>query len=214
MLHGCAGPLFFALTVAMAVLTSRRWLKSTSVRASADVANPLQTSSAFGHIRRLAIVTCILAYLQIVLGAVLRHVPVDSEPMTFMNAVKFHLFLAAVLAFHVLLLTWLVLRHARGSRPLAGLAPTLCGLLVVQILLGMSTWLVKYAVPAWAAGWLSMHRLPVQDGGWLQTHIVTAHVAFGSLILAASIALALYAQRLLSSPAEQTVRLSKLEAVR
>ena len=31
----------------------------------------------------LATVTAVLAYLQIVLGAVLRHVPVDAQPATF-----------------------------------------------------------------------------------------------------------------------------------
>ena len=54
-----------------------------------------------GHVRRLAVVTCVLAYLQIVLGAVLRHVPVDGEPATFALAVRFHLFLAAVLSLHI-----------------------------------------------------------------------------------------------------------------
>ena len=36
----------------------------------------------------------------IVLGAVLRHVPIDSQPGTFVLAVKFHLFLAGVLTLH------------------------------------------------------------------------------------------------------------------
>ena len=54
----------------------------------------------------LAVATCVLVYLQLVLGAVLRHVPVDSQPAAFMHAVRFHLFLAGVLVLHVLLLTW------------------------------------------------------------------------------------------------------------
>ena len=57
--------------------------------------NASRMAQPVGLIRRLAVVTCILVYLQIVLGAVLRHVPVDAEPATFVLAVRFHLFLAA-----------------------------------------------------------------------------------------------------------------------
>ena len=55
----------------------------------------------------LATVTAVLAYLQIVLGAVLRHVPVDAQPAAFLLAVKFHLFLAAVLTLHIVLARWI-----------------------------------------------------------------------------------------------------------
>jgi cytochrome c oxidase assembly protein subunit 15 len=87
MLHGCTGPLFFAVTIAMVVFTSTRW------RSAHDSLSIVRA----GHIRRLAVVTCILVYLQILLGAVVRHVPVAAEPATFVHAVRFHLFLAAIL---------------------------------------------------------------------------------------------------------------------
>jgi cytochrome c oxidase assembly protein subunit 15 len=216
MLHGCTGPLFFALTVAMVVVTSRRWLRRDGdVR---PVNQPDISTPAAGHIRHLAVATCVFAYLQILVGAVLRHVPIDSEPATFMHAVKFHLFLAAILALHILLLTWLVLRHARRTGPLAKLAATLCALLVVQILLGIGTWLAKYAVPAWAANLVPAMPHAIHADGWLQTHIVTAHVAVGSLILATSVAIGLDALRWLSSfgAEDRPARFqsAKLEAVR
>lgn len=203
MLHGCTGPLFFALTVAMAVFTSRRW--------QSDV--PEVRVASAGNIRRLAIVTAVLAYLQIVLGAVLRHVPVDAQPSTFMLAVKSHLFLAAVLTIHVVVLAALVLLRARGIKPLGGLAAALLALILVQIGLGAGTWIVKYSVPAWAAGWIGSLRIAVQEGGAMQTHTITSHVAVGSLILGTCVALALYAQRFLadSTPAAQVVR-GRLEA--
>jgi cytochrome c oxidase assembly protein subunit 15 len=161
----------------------------------------------------LAIVTCILVYLQIVLGAVLRHVPIAAEPTTFAVAVRFHLILAAVLTFHVAMLAYLVLRRARNVRPLAGLAATLVGLLLLQLALGAGTWIVKYAIPAWAAAWLPPMTAAIQDGGALQTHIITAHVAVGSLLLATALALALYAHRLLAAPAAiRSVGLRPVEA--
>jgi len=191
MLHGCTGPLFFALTVAMVVFTSKNWQNDAA---------PLSGPAA-GHVRRLAVATCILVYLQLVFGAVLRHVPVDSEPGAFLLAVRFHLFLAGVLVLHVLLVAWSVIRHFRAVRPLFRLVLALCGLITVQLLLGAGTWIVKFAVPAWAAPWSPLPEFTIQADGWLQTHIVTAHVAVGSLLLATSVALTLMALRTLATTA-------------
>jgi cytochrome c oxidase assembly protein subunit 15 len=78
----------------------------------------------------------------------------------------------------------------------------LAALILTQLALGAGTWIVKFAVPAWASSIISTGAVAVQDGGWLQTHIITAHVAVGSLLLATSLALALYAGRLLPSAVE------------
>jgi cytochrome c oxidase assembly protein subunit 15 len=191
MLHGCTGPLFFALTVAMAVFTSKIWARGADESANSSPASSLA--------RWLAVATCVLIYLQLVFGAVLRHVPVDSEPGAFMLAVRFHLFLAGVLTLHVVLLSGLVIGNFRGVRPLFRLILALCGLMAVQLLLGGATWIVKFAVPAWAAPWLPFAPFAIQADGWLQTNIITAHVAVGSLLLGTSAALALMAWRLLSA---------------
>jgi heme a synthase len=193
MLHGCTGPLFFGLSVALACVTSPRWRNATMM-------DPVTS----GPIRSLAVVTCILIYLQIVLGAVLRHVPVATEPATFATAVRFHLFLAAVLSIHIVLLVVAVFQRARHIQPLGGLAWTLAALLLAQLTLGAGTWIVKFAVPTWAPHWISLGDAAVQDGGWLQTHVITAHVAVGSLLLVTSLALALFALR--SLPARSTTR--------
>jgi cytochrome c oxidase assembly protein subunit 15 len=190
MLHGCTGPLFFGLTVAMTVFTSPRWQAS-------DVSG---MSAGRGQVCILAVVTCILAYLQILLGALMRHMPVATDPITFMTAVRFHLFLAAILSLHIVVLVWSVVRHARHIHPLGGLACILAGLLTLQLALGGGTWMVRFAAPAWVPQWATLSREAVQDGGWLQTHVITAHVAVGSLLFVTSLALALYACRFLSLP--------------
>jgi cytochrome c oxidase assembly protein subunit 15 len=187
MFHGTTGPLFFALTVAIAVFTSSRWQRAAQ--------NILQR-----QIPLLAVVTCFLIYLQIVLGAVLRHVPVDSEPAAFAVAARFHLVMAAIVSLHVLALVWLVWLRGRGVQPLGGLAVTLTGLLGLQLLLGASTWIIKFAAPSWAPSWVAPARAAIQEGGWWQTHVITSHVAAGSLMLATSLALALYAVRLFAMP--------------
>lgn len=202
MLHGCTGPMFFALTVAIVVFTSRSWTKPTFA--------PISSAA---NIRWLSIATAVLAYLQIMLGAVLRHVPVDAEPMTFILAVKSHLGLAGVLALHILALAALLQIRARHIQPLNWLSIALAGLLLLQTVLGASTWVVKFAVPAWATTWISPQSVAVQEGGWAQTHVITAHVAVGSLILGTSVALALYCQRLLvEAPAPNGVAHRKLGA--
>jgi heme a synthase len=194
MLHGMTGPLFFGLTVALAIITSQTWRFGAAAEAES-------ISNGSASIRAVATVTAMLAYLQIVLGAVLRHVPVDTQPAAFLLAVKFHLFLAAVLTLHVILLACLVVSRARYFRPLGRLAAMLIGLVVLQLALGAGTWIVKYSVPSWASGWVSNSGAVIRDGGWMQTHIITAHVATGSALLGTTIALALFAHRLLSGHA-------------
>jgi cytochrome c oxidase assembly protein subunit 15 len=199
MLHGCTGPLFFAITVAMIVFTSAAWQSGA----------PPLASPAAGHVQRLAVATAILVYLQLVFGAVLRHVPVVSEPGAFLLAVRFHLLLAGVLVLHVMLITWSVVRHFRAERSLVRLALALCGLITLQVLLGMGTWVVKYAVPYWAAAWWPFPEFTIQAGSWLQTHVITAHVAVGSLLLGTSVALALTAMRRLATAAAPLARPAK-----
>lgn len=202
MLHGCTGPMFFAMTVAIVVFTSLSW-KQTVPPAVSGAAN----------IRWLSVATAVLAYLQIMLGAVLRHVPVDAEPMTFILAVKSHLVMAGVLAIHILALGALIQFRVRHVRPLNRLSIVLVGLVLVQVVLGASTWIVKFAVPVWATTWISPQAVAVQEGGWAQTHVITAHVAVGSLILGTAVALALYCQRLLvDAPASQAATHRKLGA--
>lgn len=191
MLHGCTGPLFFALTVAMVVFTSKNWARGADSSPSGVPASSL--------VRWLAVATCVLVYLQLVFGAVLRHVPVDSEPSTFLLAVRFHLFMAGMLTLHVVLLSWVVVRNFRTVRPLNRLVLALCGLITLQLLLGAATWIVKFAVPTWAAPWLPEINTAIQADGWLQTNVITAHVAIGSLILGTAVAIVLTAWRFLGA---------------
>jgi cytochrome c oxidase assembly protein subunit 15 len=182
MIHGITGPLFFAVTIVLAVCTSRRWRIETESELTGQPAG----------VARLAIATCILVYLQMMLGAVLRHVPVAAQPETFALAVKLHLTMAGLVSLHIVALVWMILK---SDRKLAWHAVALFGILVSQLLLGAGTWIVKYAVPPWAEPYLPFQRGAIIDGSWLQTHIVTAHMALGSALLAIALSLALVAAR-------------------
>ncbi len=176
MLHGCTGPVFFALCVAMAVVTSRRWMERER-QAVSPVA------------RRLALLagaTALVAYLQLAVGAQLRHVPVTAAANVFQAAVHLHLLLAAVVLFHA---AWLALASQRSERNLWTARPArwLFGLVVLQLCLGAATWLVKYGAPLWARRLSGEWDFAVPAGSTWQSLIVTAHVATGSLIVAVAV---------------------------
>jgi len=178
-LHGCLGPLFFGLSVALAAVTSRWWRESK---------RNLVDGRRF---ERLALLTTFLAYLQIVLGSNLRHIPPGASHDFFRTAVFFHLVVAVVVLVQVLVLAISIWR-ARPGLSLTLPTTALVFLLVAQIGFGGATWLWKYG---WPLESLS-HWQPY--GGWLNTAgsmgeslVITSHVALGSLILATALLIAL-----------------------
>ncbi len=238
MVHGFTGPLFFAVAVGLVVVTSRRWRGGVQARhphpsplsATADL-RPKGEGAQAGFLRRLAVVTAVLFYVQIVFGAALRHVPVGAEPTHFKRAVELHIFLAAVLLVLVAMVNWSVISRYRrelasrkgrstltpalsrrereedslsrrkgGLRLIRRLALALAGLTILQIVLGMATWGVKYASPYWLDQLFDQNWMAIQADGWLETHVITAHVAIGSLLLGTAVALALYTLRFTVAP--------------
>lgn len=173
MAHGCIGPAFFALTCALVVLT-----------------RPAFEAPRLAGVARLATFTAILAYLQLALGAALRHIDAAAGPWAFAAIVKLHLAMAVVVAGHTLAVAWRAWRGG-GRRMGAFLAAVALG----QVALGVGTWLVKYGAPRWASDWLPATMEATAAGGWGQTHTVTAHSATGSLLLGLLVALATLAWR-------------------
>lgn len=190
MIHGCFGPFFFAFTVALCVFTSRLWKRT----GSHDVENAAKADSK--RLLRNSFLLVAFVYLQLILGANLRHVAVDASPTVFRVTVLFHLLFAGVVAFTAVGLLWTVWRQKSIRRHLVWPALAICLLVVAQIALGGGTWIVKYAWPAWAAdlGWGATHV--VQANSLSQSLTVTSHVAVGSLILATATLIAVRSFRL------------------
>lgn len=190
--HGCFGPLFFAVTVAIATVTSGWWSKAA-----------LRLDRRAGRLQRLAIATAAIAYLQLVLGTFVRHVSTQTSIGEFRFFAMFHLLTALVLTAHVVLVGFRVLRNFADERLLVRPALALFGLIAVQLCLGVGTWLTHYGPPAWLSdnGWFAnnewLAHYTVEAGSAWQTQITTAHVAVGSLIFGTSVALALRSWRLL-----------------
>lgn len=119
--HGCTGQAFFALMVALCVVTGRRW-RSVSER----TVDPLR-------LRGWTVVVAILVYTQIVAGALLRHRSLGLEV---------HSTYAVVVLLAVVALSWAVLTRGRSLPTLVPSARAMLALVVVQVALGVASWWV------------------------------------------------------------------------
>jgi cytochrome c oxidase assembly protein subunit 15 len=187
MIHGCAGPAFFALCVAICVFTSQIWKNASGN--NRDAAAP--------RLHRLAIAMSTMAFVQLVLGAQLRHIPTSASPGFFELTVYGHLIFAAVVTLLVCAVSWMVLRGSLKHNAFRFPALTLLALVVVQLSLGCVTWVVNYYWPSLTPDWdwISAYAI-IESKGLVQTMIVTAHQATGSLVLGVSVLLTARAMRI------------------
>jgi cytochrome c oxidase assembly protein subunit 15 len=150
--HGCLAQAFFALLAVIVLLTAPR---------GRDVASPVEPA-----LKGLAVLGAVLVYVQIVFGALLTHA----------GRIDLHL-AGAVLVFVLVPIVTAQLRRT-GDAVAAPVSRLVSVLLVVQLLLGVGSFLARFS-PIWIPGeQLTVTALPV------------AHRLVGSLILAASVVLA------------------------
>lgn len=177
--HAGLAEVFFCLTATLALVTSGRWLDAPA--AAPDSGGP--------STRTLTVVAATAIYVQILLGAVVRHtgagLAVPDFPLAFGRLVPpilsplvayqmAHRAGAFIVAAFVVWTAWRVLRRHGGQPMLRRPALVLVAIAAWQILLGALTiWTRRAVIPT------------------------TAHVAFGALLLVASLTLALRAQLLL-----------------
>ena len=163
-LHACLAQAFFALTVGLALFTSREW---TGEPTQAPIADS-------GRLCRLGAITTALIYLQVIFGAVLRHTGERLDA---------HLFVAGLVALHVILLVWRVTKYHAARLKLVRLAGSLGILLLVQLLLGVGSYFAKF---------ITLLRLPMD----MVVFLTTTHLIVGALMLVTSLALTLHSYRL------------------
>ena len=170
-IHACFAQAFFALTVSLALFTAKEW------RYPAQSA-PLSDN---GRLRRLATITTVLIYIQIVFGALLRHTGERLDG---------HLLFAALVTVHVILLLLRITRQQGTETALLRPAYFLGWLLLGQLLLGALSYLGKFTA-----------LLPLPAVALVLT--TTTHLIIGALMLVTSLTIALRALRL-SQPAGAT----------
>jgi cytochrome c oxidase assembly protein subunit 15 len=182
MVHGCTAALVFALACYVVTLASARAVNN----------HP----SGQRGLARLAKFLTVIAFLQLILGASLRHLNINIKPSIFMALTHTHLTVATLLTLGILLLLTIRLATSRRYSPALPVSGVffLFFLVLVQIFLGCLTWYVNYALP-WdgLSSTLSAHVNHLK-GLW-ETTIVTAHQAVGSLILVSLFLFAIRTQK-------------------
>lgn len=171
--HACLAQAFFCLTVTLAVVTSPRWRQA----APAD----LRAAFLASPVARIAGATAAVVFLQLLVGAVMRHTkaglaipdfplslgrlvpPLESFPVAIHFAHRIGALAVAALV------AWCAVRAHRTRRSgVEKAAWWLAALVVVQIALGAFTVLTRKSVA-----------------------VTTAHVATGALLLGSTLALGL-----------------------
>jgi cytochrome c oxidase assembly protein subunit 15 len=144
-IHAGLAQAFFALTVALAVLTSNDWRLKTGQAVFDDSR----------RLYRLALITTLLIYTQSLFGAVLRHTGTRLDG---------HLLFAALVSLHVLFIFVRVRRSPSAQTKVGPAALLLIILLGLQLLLGAASYLGKFT---------SLLRLPLEMVVFLTTvHLV------------------------------------------
>jgi cytochrome c oxidase assembly protein subunit 15 len=216
MLHGCLARALLALCVSLAVVTSRHWSTPPAPQSlsqdvlGAGLPTPPEPATeglrerfgmgskprgAADRLRPVALLMTLLTYVQVVLGAQLRHISVDASPGAFRAAVFSHLIVASVVTAHALILTWIVGVRRGDSATLRRPVLILAALTGCQLLLGGGTYVVTYFWPNWLSGFSFAAGYAIEAAGWLQSLTATAHAATGSLVLAFALVVLLRSAR-------------------
>jgi heme A synthase len=172
-IHGCFAQIVFSLFVSLAVLTSPRFVAASL---------PAEKS-----VRRWSLALSAVVFLQLVWGALVRH---TNGAL----AQRLHLLTAFAVVAVAVWFARTVLASASTRRLLGRTLIVLAVLLVVQLLLGVESWLGKFAGVVLA----ELHKPTI---GQAATRV--AHVLVGSFILAASVALTVMAHRTVVRDAER-----------
>jgi len=178
-MHACLAQAFFCIVSSLALLTSKSWKHS-----STTVASDIKGVS----MRQLSVWTVAAIYGQLILGAALRHSKVG---------LLWHVIGAFIVAFLVI---WTVARVYKYYATVSALfrpAMILGILLVAQLSLGVSSYLVRLT-----------SREDVQPEAWM-VGVTTAHVATGAAVLVTSLFLTLQCRRLLI-PAKAKLRVTSV----
>jgi cytochrome c oxidase assembly protein subunit 15 len=166
-MHACLAQAFFCIVSSLALLTSGQWQRSPTT-----IADEFKGVS----MRQLSVWTVAAVYIQLILGATLRH----SK-----GGLLWHLLGALVVTFLIIWTVARVYKYFADGAALSRPAMILGVLLAMQLSLGVGSYLVRLT-----------GREDVQPGAWMVA-VTTAHVAAGAAVLVTSLLLALQCRRLL-----------------
>ena len=168
--HALTAQLYFSLLVALALFTSKSWLRAESTPAA---------SPETKRLRVLAVATVVALYVQIILGALLRH-PGGGVHLGFATV---HITGAFVVLGLVLATCSRVRQDFSTHRLLNRTGWIMLGAVAVQIMLGFSAFTVL------------LFETHVTERSATQVVLNSAHLVVGALLLASAVCLALLALR-------------------
>ena len=160
--HACLAQLFFCMVCILALVTSPGWQNRNE-----DRSYTLPNEGVFS-LRRLTIAVNLAIFLQLILGATLRHKAFGVVP---------HLVGAVTVT---LLVVWIVIQVASqysDEQEILSWTLILNGLLAVQLLLGAATYWIRHVTE------FAPQPLPPMVA------LTVAHLAVGALMLASSVVL-------------------------
>lgn len=174
--HGCFAQLVFALLAVLVLCTSAWWTRGS------DAVVP-------DWLPRLVLLTALLVYAQIILGAVVRH----SHPRL---AQRLHFLLAFAVVVAVLALLAALREPARHDRRLFCLGVCLLTFLTLQVLLGVEAWMMRFG-----------KYVPPEEVSFTPGSAVvrTLHFLFGTLLFTTTTLLTLVVRRLPPRRSEQPI---------
>lgn len=181
MLHGCLGPFFFAYVCAVAYLFRPSVLGS--LRSETELGAPKSLATGLPA-KWLAGALVLLAgpYIQLCIGAFLRHVPLTVTADVFGMIVLLHVVLALALMLQSVLFFGGSV-FVRGQGLPHWVSGVVASLMLLQVVAGCGTYVLKYGFPAWLDSIPWIARFVVEERSTLQSAVVTFHVANGSLIV-------------------------------
>jgi cytochrome c oxidase assembly protein subunit 15 len=185
--HATLAQLFFCTTVSLAVFTSRSWIDA---RPSLDEKGT--------PVRYLCVAALVTIFLQLILGATLRHSATWDRPLP-TELVLGHIGGAIAVAIILSIAAITILRRYPAEKFLTRPATIALGLLGLQLLLGLGAYVTRLRSPD--------DPQPLNP----MVGITVAHVACGALVFATTIVMTLRAFRVLR-PAVSAFELSGSEA--
>lgn len=165
--HACVAQIFFSTVVAMALFTSPSWLRGAAPGGGVPQ-----------RLRAWALGTAGMIYVQIILGALLRHPGTGIDPLL----AGLHI-AGAVLATAAVLYTGTYAHRHVAAAPVRRTARAMLGLLALQVTLGVTA----YVVTLDEAGMVRASNL--------QVVVNTTHMVVGALLMASAVGLVLLAHR-------------------
>jgi cytochrome c oxidase assembly protein subunit 15 len=181
--HATLAQLFFCTTVSLAVFTSRSWIKAGRLAEEISTDKNGLPSRSF-PLRYLCAAALVTIFLQLILGATLRHSATWDRPLP-TDLVLTHVAGALAVTITLGIAATTTLRRHKGQPFLTGPATIALVLLVVQLFLGLAAYLTRLQSPN------DPQPLNPMIG------ITVAHVACGALVFATTIVLTLRTFRVL-----------------